>query len=303
MNQDEATLEATERTPASRVWRFRRPFRAGPHYSRFLVLPTWGYLAAFLIAPAIVMAVYALALQSATTFGAMSFGVHWTNLWTATHGLYVDVFFRTLKIAVVGTALTIAVGLPVAYWLARHVQRYKHAVLVFLVVPFWTAFLIRTYAWLILLDPRFPVDRAMGVNIAYSQRAVLIGMVYDYLPLFILPAYATLERIDWSMVDAAHDLYCGYLTAFRKIVLPLARTGIITGALLVFVPMMGEYVVPQILGGGTTNLEGTMVANAFFNAQNWPLGAAIAIVLIGFLILVSGTLVILARRGAVTYEA
>jgi ABC-type spermidine/putrescine transport system permease subunit I len=158
------------------------------------------------------------------------------------------------------------------------------------IVPFWTSFLIRTYSWLIILDPDFWLMRALksigithGGTILYTQNAIYLGVVYNYLPLMILPLYAALERMDWSLVDAAQDLGDGPLRAFRRVTLPLVLPGVVAGSLLVFIPLTGEYLIPVILGGDKTVYVGQLIAQQFLEARDWPFGAAIAMVVIGAL--------------------
>jgi len=204
--------------------------------------------------------------------------------------LYGRVFLRTLEMALFGTVATLLVGFPMAYYLARYAKR-KTLLLLLIVVPFWTSFLIRTYSWLIILDEDFPVFRALraiGIvpddfRILYTTKAIYIGVVYNYLPLMVLPLYAALERIDWSLVEAAQDLGDSPLRAFRRITLPLALPGVLAGSLLVFIPLTGEYIIPVILGGNTTFYAGNLIAQQFLEARDWPLGSALAMVVIGAL--------------------
>jgi spermidine/putrescine transport system permease protein len=160
--------------------------------------------------------------------------------------------------------------------------------LLLIVVPFWTSFLIRTYAWLIILDRDFPVFRAVrslglaeNLQLLYTTKAVYIGVVYNYLPLMVLPLYAALERMDWSLVDAAQDLGDTPWRAFRRVTLPLVAPGVLAGSLLVFIPLMGEYLIPVILGGDLTIYAGNLIGQQFLTSRDWPFGAAIAMVVIG----------------------
>jgi spermidine/putrescine transport system permease protein len=176
-----------------------------------------------------------------------------------------------------GSLLTIAVGYPVAYWMARYRSTYKMLALLLVIVPFWTSFLIRTYALKIILDPQGYLARDLGINITYTKYAVGLGLVCNYLPLFILPVFASLERMDWTLIEAATDLGASPLKAFREITLPLTLPGVVTGALLVFIPMTGEYIIPNILGGGRYEFVGNLIGDQFGQAQNQPFGSALAI--------------------------
>jgi spermidine/putrescine transport system permease protein len=197
--------------------------------------------------------------------------------------LYGEIFLRTFKLAAIGTALTLLIGFPLAYYIARY-ARHKTLLLLLVIVPFWTSFLIRTYAWLILLDPEFPLFRALGVGdfeLLFTEKAIYIGVVYNYLPLMVLPVYAALERMDWSLVEAAQDLGDSPLRAFRRVTLPLVLPGVLAGSLLVFIPLMGEFLIPSILGGDKIFYVGNLLAQQFGEARDWPFGSAIAMVVIG----------------------
>ena len=215
-------------------------------------------------------------------------------LWDPVYG---EVFLRTLWLSLFGTAATLAIAFPFAYWLARY-ARHKTLLLLLVVVPFWTSFLIRTYAWLIILDPEFPIFRWLGVDLLYTTRAVYIGVVYNYLPLMILPLYAALERLDWSLVEAAQDLGDPPWRAFRRITLPLSLPGVVAGSLLVFIPLTGEYLIPAILGGNKTSFTGSLIAQQFSEVHDWPLGSAIAVVVIAGMTVVLLAFSGIANRGA-----
>ena len=258
--------------------RGRRLRGGGPRYPGWLALPAVAWYAAFFLVPLGFIAAYSF--QELSGFA----GIAWTwnienyrYLWDP---LYGDVFLRTIGLATFGTAATLVVGFPFAYWLARHARR-KTLLLLLVIVPFWTSFLIRTYAWLIILDPEFPLFRWLDVNLLYSQEAIYIGVVYNYLPLMVLPLYAALERMDWSLVEAAQDLGDGPWRSFRRVTLRLSLPGVIAGSLLVFIPLTGEYLIPVILGGNTQVYSGQLIAQQFNEAHDWPFGAAIAMVVIG----------------------
>jgi spermidine/putrescine transport system permease protein len=266
----------------------RRRIRAragGPRYPAWLALPAIAYYGVFFLVPLGLMAAVAFAERVGFAGFVYTLNVeNFTDLWDP---LYRGIFVDTLKLALVGTLATLLVGYPLAYYLARYAKR-KTLLLLLVVVPFWTSFLIRTYAWLIILDPDFPAVRALksiGVlpddfSVLYTSTAVYIGVVYTYLPLMILPVYAALERMDWSLVDAAQDLGDSPLRAFRRITLPLTLPGILAGSLLVFIPMMGEYLNPVILGGDKTIYVGNLIGLQFGTSRDWPFGAAVAMVLI-----------------------
>ena len=265
--------------------RRRRRAAAGPRYPAWLAVPAGGWYAFFFLAPLTILAVFSF--SEVVGFGSISYHLNVGNYRRLWDPLYGKVFLRTLELALIGTAGTALLGFPLAYYLARFARR-KGLLLLLVVVPFWTSFLIRTYAWLIILDPSFPLFRGLSrlgvhTSLVYTPTAVDIGVVYTYLPLMVLPLYATLERMDWSLVDAAQDLGDSPLRAFRRVTLPLARPGMLAGSLLVFIPMMGEYLNPVILGGDKTEYVGNLITEEFLDARDWPFGSATAMVLVGAL--------------------
>ncbi|HYZ17957.1 MAG TPA: ABC transporter permease [Gaiellaceae bacterium] len=258
----------------------------GPRYPGWLALPATAWYAFFFLGPLGILAVFSVSRREGYTDIVYSFTLeNFRYLWDP---LYGDVFLRTFGLALFGTAATLLVGFPFAYYLARYARR-KTLLLLLVIIPFWTSFLIRTYAWLIILSPDFPIFRALrdaGItsedfSLLYTREAIYIGVVYNYLPLMVLPLYAALERMDWSLVEAAEDLGDTPFTAFRRVTLPLVLPGVVAGSLLVFIPLTGEYLIPVILGGDLTVFAGNLIAQQFVTARDWPFGAAIAMVVIG----------------------
>jgi spermidine/putrescine transport system permease protein len=198
-----------------------------------------------------------------------------------------DPFIASLAMATAGAIACLLVGLPLAYFIATRAGRRKSLLILLLVVPFWTSFLIRTYSWLILLGPDNGLAGIIGgivgnedFRILGTPVAVLVGLVYGYLPLMVFPLYVTLERMDRTLIEASKDLGAARWATFRQITLPVALPGLVTGTILVFIPMMGEYVIPQILGYGRTYLMGNALVTDFLEARNWPSGSARAVFLI-----------------------
>ncbi|HEY6397443.1 MAG TPA: ABC transporter permease [Solirubrobacteraceae bacterium] len=253
----------------------RRPRSFKPRYPAWLTGPSLLYYILFFLAPMGILVAFSVARQ--VGFNQISFGFDTSQYSLITSSLYISIFERTLIMASVASAITILVGYPLAYWMARYLRTYKMLILLLIVLPFWTSFLIRTYALKIILDSHGYLARDFGINILYTKWAVLVGLVYNYLPLFILPTFASLERMDWTLVEAATDLGATPWNAFRQITLRLTLPGVITGALLVFIPMTGEYIIPNILGGGTYEFVGNVIGDTFNSAQNEPLGSALAI--------------------------
>jgi spermidine/putrescine transport system permease protein len=255
-----------------------------------LALPSLAFYCAFFITPLVFLFLFALATP--VGFGGVQYGFDLSNFEAGLDALYVETFLRTLRTAAVGTVLIVLVGYPLAYWIARYAPEHRRGLLLALiVVPFWTSFLIRTYSFLIVLSPEFFLSDWLQslrltdapLDVLYTTTAIQIGLVYNYLPLFVLPLYATLERMDWRLIDAATDLGASQWTAFRQITLRLTAPGLLTGTLLVFIPMMGEYVIPLVLGGGRVDLIGNVIQRLFLEAQDYALGAALALLVMGAL--------------------
>jgi spermidine/putrescine transport system permease protein len=264
----------------------RRSFK--PRYPAWLTVPSFVYYLIFFLVPMGILAAFSVAEQSG--FASVRYTINWAQFHDVWDPVELTIFWHTLVMAGGGTLATILIGYPVAYWISRYLRTYKSLALLLIVVPFWTSFLIRTYSWLIILDPQGYVARlfkAAGIadqfNVLYTWKAIGIGLVYNYLPLLILPVYASLERMDWTMVDAALDLGAKPFTAFRQITLRLTLPGLVTGALLVFIPMTGEYVIPTLLGGGKFDFVGSTIADVFLQAANWPFGSALSMALMAVL--------------------
>jgi spermidine/putrescine transport system permease protein len=207
---------------------------------------------------------------------------------------YLVIALRSVGVAAATTAITLLVGFPVAVWLAMQ-PAHRRGLLIFLItVPFWANLLIRTYAWILLLRGTGVVNNGlMGLGLIdqplqllYSEGAVLLGLVYTYAPFVVLPIYACLEKMDMRLLEAAQDLYAGRLRTLRKVVLPIARPGILAGAILTFVPCLGAMIAPELLGGGTKMMLGNLIFRQFSDARNWPFGAALSLVLMAAVMLV-----------------
>jgi spermidine/putrescine transport system permease protein len=261
--------------------RARRRRSFAPRYPAGLALPSLLYYAVFFLGPMAILAVFSVSIESG--FSSVSYAFDTSQFSQVFTSFYIHVFLRTLEMAAGGSILTILVGYPVCYWMARYLSTYKMLALLLIVVPFWTSFLIRTYALKIILDPNGYLAKDLGFNAIYTWKAVGIGLVYNYLPLFIMPVFASLERMDWTLVEAATDLGARPWKAFWEVTLPLTMPGVVTGALLVFIPMSGEYIIPNILGGGNFEFVGNAIGDAFQGAQNWPFGSALSISLMAAL--------------------
>jgi spermidine/putrescine transport system permease protein len=282
---------ATKALPEERT-RKRRSFN--PRYPAWLTSPSLIYYAIFFLGPLAILVAFSLATQ--TGFNSISYGFDTSQYGLVTDSLWIRIFQRTLVMAAAGSILTIIVGYPIAYWMARHLSTYKMLALVLVLVPFWTSFLIRTYALKIILDSHGYLAKYLGIDIMYTKYAVAVGLVYNYLPLFIIPVFASLERMDWSLIEAASDLGSHPVSAFRQITFRLTLPGIVTGALLVFIPMCGEYIIPNILGGGKYEFVGNVIGDQFNSAQNQPFGSAMSISLMIALSVFVAVYIVLATK-------
>jgi putrescine transport system permease protein len=206
--------------------------------------------------------------------------------------LYLNSYLNSLKIAALSTLMALVIGFPMAYGMARAPQRWRWPLLVLVILPFWTSFLIRVYAWIgILKNEGFLNALLLGLGvidaplvILNTDVAVYFGIVYSYLPFMVLPLYAALEKMDLTLLEAAADLGCRPIKAFWLITVPLARPGIIAGCLLVFIPAAGEFVTPDLLGGADTLMIGKTLWVEFFQNRDWPLSSAAAVVLVVLLV-------------------
>ena len=267
-----------------------RTLGEGARYPLGLSGPSLAFYLAFFCIPLGFLVLFAFATP--VGFGEVSYGFDTSNFAVALEGVYVEAFLRTLRFAAIGTLMTLLVGYPFAYWLARYAPaKRKNVLLALIIIPFWTSFLIRTSSFLIVFSDEFVLSKWLGdlgitdgrLGILYTDTAVQIGIVYNYLPLFVLPVYATLERMDWRLLDAATDLGATGWNAFRQITLRLTAPGVITGSLLVFIPMMGEYVIPLVLGGGKVDLVGNIIGRSFLEQQDYAFGSALALLVMGAL--------------------
>ena len=205
---------------------------------------------------------------------------------------HLTIFWRSVKLSLATTALAFALGLPTAWYIATRPPE-RRAVWLFLVtIPFWTNLLIRTFAIMEVIRNGGLLNSALlglgviesPIQILYTDAAVLIGMVYVYLPLMVLPLYAAIERFDMRLLEAAHDLYASRWQALRRVVLPVIRPGIVAGGILVFVPSLGAYVTPRLLGGGKNMMIGNFIELQFGQGRNWPLGAALSLILLAIVL-------------------
>lgn len=244
-----------------------------------LALPSFAWTALFFAVPLGFLFVYSFGQIDVITFD-VTFGWTLDSYDRLTDPLYLHAIARSLAISLGATAGCLLIGYPVALMIARQKGRTQTLLLLAVMVPFWTSFVVRTYAWVNLLSPGGLLG---GLDIAYTSWAVAIGMVYTYLPLMILPLYVALERIDESLEQAASDLGASRWRTFRRVTFPLSLPGVIAGCLMVGIPATGEYTVPAILGGDKILVYGNLVADQFLKVGDYPFGSALAMSLMAIL--------------------
>lgn len=223
------------------------------------------------------------------SFSQLSFANY---IWLTEDSLYLNAYVSSVKIALVSTFFTLLIGYPMAYGMAQAPSKYRPILLMLVILPFWTSFLIRVYAWIGILKPEGLLNQLLDflglidepLIILNTPIAVYIGIVYSYLPFMVLPLYSALERMDHSLIEAARDLGCTRIKAFWLITFRLSVPGILAGSLLVFIPSMGEFVIPDLLGGSDTLMIGKTLWNEFFSNRDWPVSSAVAIVLLLILV-------------------
>ncbi|MDB6025197.1 MAG: Binding-protein-dependent transport system inner rane component [Verrucomicrobiales bacterium] len=207
--------------------------------------------------------------------------------------LYPAILWRSLVLGALTATVCVIAGLPLAFFIARLSPRWKNFALTLVVIPFWTNLLIRTYAWQILLSPESWLSRCAhtltggmsGESLYPSTFAVVVGMVCDFLPFLVLPLYASVEKIDWSLAEAASDLGANKLNVFRHAILPQIAAGLIAGTILVLLPAIGQFIIPDLLGGGKTVMLGNIIQQQFSQSRDWPFGSAICVVALTFVIM------------------
>jgi putrescine transport system permease protein len=268
-----------------------------------IAVPYLWLLALFLVPFAIVFKVslsdIALSIPPYTPtmkdgFAALISGLDFENFVFLTQDdLYWKAYVSSLQIAFFSTIATLLVGYPMAYGMARAPEEWRPTLMMLVILPFWTSFLIRVYAWVGILSTEGFLNQLLlwiGVineplTILNTNWAVYIGIVYTYLPFMILPIYAALERLDESLIEAAEDLGCSRMQAFWLVTIPLSRNGIVAGCFLVFIPALGEFVIPSLLGGSGTLMIGKVLFEEFFANRDWPVASAVAVILLLILII------------------
>jgi putrescine transport system permease protein len=289
---------------ASTLWQ-RLSQMLQKHWKRVIILVPFLWLFIFFLAPFFIVMKISLseAVIASPPFtpmldwadeGVMQIRLVFDNyayLWE--DPLYVKTYFNSLKISSISTLICLLIGYPMAYAIVRSSHTTKHILLMLIILPFWTSFLLRVYAWMGLLADQGTINGILislgiidqPVRLLYTEFAVYIGIVYTYIPFMILPLYANLEKLDWTLLEAAADLGAKPIVTFMTVTLPITMPGIIAGSLLVFIPATGEYVIPDLLGGGNVLMIGRILYNEFNANIDWPVASAVAIALLLALVL------------------
>jgi spermidine/putrescine transport system permease protein len=260
-----------------------------------LVLPGVLWLVAFFVVPLALIFFISLGARDELDRVDLS-NPSLANYWRAFDATYLPAFARSVRYAAITTVLCLLIGYPIAYWISRHGGRHKVLLLILVMLPFWTSYLIRTYAWTIILRDNGVVNSVLEATGVIDQPiilmntdlSVILGMTYGFLPFAILPLFVSIDRLDPNLVAAARDLYASGRGAFLHVTLPLTMPGIVAAALLTFIPAMGDFVTPDILGGAVTTTIARVIQDVFLESRDWAFGAAL-----GFLLMVitlTGTL-------------
>ena len=284
-----------------------------------LILPSLIWLIIFFAIP--LLLVVAMSFGERGTYGGVEWNLNLQNFirfLNPQDPLYLRIFWRTLYIASLTTLFSFLIGYPLAFWIASQPARRRNSLLLMLMIPFWTNFLVRTYAWILILRdqglintlwtgtlhtwvaglssflPWLPLDSLVQITsnplpLFGTDLAIIIGLVYGWLPDMVLPCYAVVERLDNSLVEAAQDLYANRIQAFLRVTFPLTLPGVVAGSILVFIPSLGAYITPDLLGGAKSIMIGNVIYSQFMSARDYPFGAAISFVLMAIMLI--GTLI------------
>lgn len=268
-----------------------------------LTAPAMLMLLVFLVLPLGIM--FAVSVQAPGDYGGVKWGQHsleaYINfLWERDlddalvfNADYLGIFQRSFWLSLLTTAGCLLIGYPTALYLALQDERRRNMLLFLVTVPFWTNLLVRVYAWILLLRNGGLIDEGLhklgfsnaAIDLLYTDNAVIIGLLYTFLPFMVLPIYTSLEKMDWRLVEAAFDLGANRWKALKRIIIPLSMPGVVAGCILVFIPALGNYIIPELLGGGKSLMIGNLIQLQFGTAHNWPFGAALSFALLAFVLI------------------
>jgi spermidine/putrescine transport system permease protein len=261
-----------------------KTLRRHPSLTPWLLLtPATLWLLVFFILPLFIVTAYSFLERG--TYGGVIWNFTWENIRRVFDTLYLNSFLRSVYIAGLTTFFCLLIGYPLGYYIASRPPQRRNTLLLLLMIPFWTNFLIRTYAWLTLLRNNTGLINVTLIGLGIIDKplptfgndfAIIIGLVYGWLPDMILPIYAALDRLDLSLLEAANDLYAPSSKVFTRVIFPLSFPGVVAGSILVFIPSLGAFVTPAILGGGKSLMIGNVISNQFLAAHDWPFGSALS---------------------------
>ncbi|WP_119461128.1 ABC transporter permease [Rhodospirillaceae bacterium SYSU D60014] len=261
------------------------------------LMPALLVIGIFMLGPLCIIAAYSF--MEASPYGGVrpefSFGAYRQFLFDLDlddslifNPAYLNIVARSVVLAVAATSLSLVLGFPAAYYIATRPPHWRTVLLLLVTIPFWTNLLIRTFAWILILRDDGLINSVLmwlgatdaPLRLLYTDGAIAVGLIYSYLPFMVLPIYASLEKIDMRLVEAAHDLHANRLQAMWRVILPLAKPGIIAGSILVFIPSLGAFIAPDLLGGGRRLMIGSLIHMQFSSSRNWPFGSAVAMILL-----------------------
>jgi len=255
-----------------------------------LLGPSLFWLGGFFMAPLFIILLYSFAQKG--PYGGIVSHFNLDNYLRFLDPLYLTILLRSFRLAVITTLVCLVVGYPIAYRIALAGKKWKNILLFLIILPFWTSFLIRTYAWILLLRDTGLINGLLlkfhliqePLKLLYNEGSVLIGMIYGFLPFMVLPLYASIEKLDKTLLEAAEDLGATPFWRFVKVTLPLTLPGVIAGSILVFIPSIAAFVTPDLLGGAKTIMMGSLIQNQFGPARDWPFGSAASIILMALVL-------------------
>jgi spermidine/putrescine transport system permease protein len=266
-----------------------------------LMAPGLGWLALFLLVPCLL--VLGLSFFERGVYGGIDYIFTFENYRRAVDPLYRSILLNSAWIAFLATLVSALIGYPAAYAIVKAPERWQSALLVLIMLPFWSNYLIRTYAWIVLLNREGLINRALAglgatepLPLLYNDFAIVLGLVYGYLPFMVLAIYASLSRLDPALLEQSADLGASPVSTFLRITLPLTLPGVAAGSVFVFVLSIGNFITPDLLGGGRRLMVGNLIYKQFLSARDWPFGSALAFLLIALMMLLLFTQALLVRR-------
>ncbi|TCJ14878.1 ABC transporter permease [Rubrobacter taiwanensis] len=264
-----------------------------------LLAPAAFWLGVFFLVPLLLILAYSFGTSG--VYGGITLGFNPENYLKVFDPLYLQIIVRSTVIALLNTLICLAIGYPLAYFIAFRGGSWKTALILLVMIPFWTSLLVRAYAWVVILGGNGLANRTLQflgitdgpITLIFTPQAVMMGLVYSYLPFMVLPLYASLEKFDARLKEAAQDLGASRWQTFWRVTFPLSLPGVIAGSILVFIPSAGEFVIPDLLGGSQTVMTGNLIQQQFLNARDWAFGSALAVMLA---VLMLGAILIYVRR-------